>query len=85
MLQLADGRGMIREHKYWREKGFKSLDFAEIQFGSKEQQEGEGEKPYCKGIFSRALKCNLSRNRQHEARRPEANQGAQLQQIPKPG
>lgn len=34
-------------------KWFKSLDFAEIQFGYKEQQEGkgEGEKSYCKGIF----------------------------------
>lgn len=32
-------------------KSFKSLDFAEIQFGSKEQQEGEGEKSYCRGIF----------------------------------
>ena len=76
-------KGLSLESTSIGEKWFKSLDFAEIQFGSKEQQEreGKGEKFYCKGIF----RGHLNRDRRHETRHPGANQGAELRQIPKPG
>lgn len=84
VLQLADGRGMIREHKYWREKSSRAWILLRYSLALKNSRR-EKEKNPLQRHFSWAPKRDLSRNRQHEARRPEANRGAQLQQIPKPG
>ena len=46
------GEASLESTRTGEKNGLRVLNFAEIHFGSKEQQEGEGgEKSYCKVIF----------------------------------